>query len=74
MQVTVPAKVFHRLQFLLNFLFTSVKTQLFIIRWAFTNYVYKRREVGGQKNRLFVNFYTIENVNGGVRWSKRQIL
>ena len=20
---------------------------------------------GGQKNRLFVNFYTIENVNGG---------
>ena len=32
---------------------------------AFTNYVYKRRGVGGQKNRLFVNFYTIENVNGG---------
>ena len=31
----------------------------------FTNYVYKRRGVGGQKNRLFVNFYTIENVNGG---------
>ena len=30
----------------------------------FTNYVYKRRGVGGQKNRLFVNFYTIENVNG----------
>ena len=24
-----------------------------------------RRGVGGQKNRLFVNFYTIENVNGG---------
>ena len=23
------------------------------------------RGVGGQKNRLFVNFYTIENVNGG---------
>ena len=21
--------------------------------------------VGGQKNQLFVNFYTIENVNGG---------
>ena len=21
--------------------------------------------VGGQKNRLFINFYTIENVNGG---------
>ena len=32
---------------------------------AFTNYVYKRRGVGGQKNRLFVNHYTIENVNGG---------
>ena len=31
----------------------------------FTNYVFKRRGVGGQKNRLFVNFYTIENVNGG---------
>ena len=31
----------------------------------FTNYIYKRRGVGGQKNRLFVNFYTIENVNGG---------
>ena len=32
---------------------------------AFTNYVYKRRLVGGQKNRLIVNIYTIENVNGG---------
>ena len=31
----------------------------------FTNYVYKRRGVGGQKNLLFVNIYTIENVNGG---------
>ena len=31
----------------------------------FTNYVYKRRGVGGQKNQLFVNFHTIENVNGG---------
>ena len=31
--------------------------------------------VGGQKNRLFVNIYTIENVNGG-GWvvKKRQIL
>ena len=28
---------------------------------AFTNSVYKRRGVGGQKNRLFENFYTIEN-------------
>ena len=27
--------------------------------------------VGGQKNLLFVNFYTIENVNGGGRWSKK---
>ena len=32
---------------------------------------YKRRWVGGQKNWLFVNFYTIENVNGGGRWSKK---
>ena len=32
---------------------------------AFTNYVYKRKGVGGQKNPLFVNFYTMENVNGG---------
>ena len=36
-----------------------------LLRGAFTDYVYKRRGVGGQKNRLFVNFYTIENVNGG---------
>ena len=34
----------------------------------FTNYVYKRRGVGGQKNRLFVNFYTIEIVNLWVFW------
>jgi hypothetical protein len=32
---------------------------------AFTNYVYKRRGVGGQKNQIFVNFHTIEYVNGG---------
>ena len=32
---------------------------------AFTNYVYKTRGVGGQKNRVFLNFYTIENVNKG---------
>ena len=32
---------------------------------SFTNYVYKRRGVDGQKNQLFVNFYTVENVNGG---------
>ena len=31
----------------------------------FTNYVYKRRGVGGQKNKLFVNIYTIDNVNRG---------
>ena len=36
----------------------------FNFKEAFTNYVYKRRGVGGQKNGLFVNFYTIENVNG----------
>jgi len=29
----------------------------------FTNYVCKRRGVGVQKNRLFVNIYTIENLN-----------
>ena len=29
----------------------------------FPNYVYKRRGLGGQKNGLFVKFYTIENVN-----------
>ena len=38
---------------------------------AFTNYVYKRRGVGGQKNRLFVNFYTTKHVNGGYKWSKK---
>jgi hypothetical protein len=37
----------------------------FLGKGALTNYVYKRRGVGGQKNWLFVNFYTIENVNGG---------
>ena len=31
----------------------------------FTSYVYKKRGVGGKKSQLFVNFYTIENVNGG---------
>ena len=37
----------------------------FFDRGAFTNYVYKRRWVDGQKNRLFVNHYTIDNVNEG---------
>ena len=37
----------------------------------FTNYVYKRRGVGGQKNQLFVNFHTIKNVRRGGRWSKK---
>ena len=32
---------------------------------VFTNYVYKMRGGGGQKNGLFVNFYAIENVNEG---------
>ena len=36
-----------------------------LLKGPFTNYVYKRRGVGGQKNQLFVNFYTIKNVNGG---------
>ena len=30
----------------------------------FTNYFYKRRMVGSQKFRLFVNHYKVENVNG----------
>ena len=47
----------------------------YLPKGAFTNYVYKRRGVSGQKNRLFVNFYTIENVNGGgLVVKKRQIL
>ena len=37
----------------------------FFVKVPFTNYVYKRRGVGGQKNHFFVNHYTIENVNGG---------
>ena len=40
-------------------------TDLLLAMGAFTNYVYKRRGVGGQKNLLFVNFETIENINGG---------
>ena len=44
----------------------SLQQYSFVVhRWAFTNYVYLRRGVGGQKNRLFVNFHTIENVKGG---------
>ena len=38
---------------------------IFYGKGAFTNYVYKRRVVGGQKNQLFVNIYIIEIVNGG---------
>ena len=44
---------------------TAILAQLICYLGAFTNYVYKRRGVGGQKNQLFVNFYIIENVNGG---------
>ena len=33
---------------------------VFYDKEPFTNYVYKRRGVGGQKNQLFINFYTIE--------------
>ena len=44
----------------------DVVYELTLIKGPFTNYVYKRSGVGGQKNRLFVNHYsTIENVNGG---------
>ena len=32
---------------------------------AFTNYIYKRRGVGSQNFRLFVNHYKVETVNGG---------
>ena len=41
------------------------KVCIFSLMGSFTNYVYMGRGVGGQKNRLFVNFFTIENVNGG---------
>ena len=49
------------------FRFLEGHNQLGIVctKGPFTNYVYKRRGVGGQKNRLFVNIDTIENVNGG---------
>ena len=43
---------------------------LYFLNWCkgpFTNYVYKRKGVGGQKNWLFVNSYTIQNG----RWSKK---
>ena len=44
-------------------------------KMPFTNYVYKRRGVGGQTNPLFVKFYTIENLNkGGVGGQKKQNL
>ena len=33
---------------------------LYVHKGPFTNYVYKRRGLGGQKNGLFVKFYTIE--------------
>ena len=48
------------------YLVDSLQEEIFSLgKGAFTNYVYKRRGVGGQKNQLFVNFFTIENVNGG---------
>ena len=40
--------------------------------YSFTNYFYKRRVVCGRTNGLFVNFYTIENGNGGGNWSKKK--
>ena len=43
----------------------DVVYELTLIKGPFTNYVYKRSGVGGQKNQLFVNFYTTKNVNGG---------
>ena len=50
---------------LLVYLILCDCSKLISNKGPFTNYVYKRRGVGGQKNLLFVNFYTIENVNGG---------
>ena len=41
------------------------KTRYIVFKGPFTNYVYKRRGVGSQKNWFFVNFYAIENINGG---------
>ena len=41
------------------------------LRGAFTNYVYKKRGAGVEKKRLFVNIYTIENVNRGVGGQKQ---
>ena len=32
---------------------------------SFTNYVYKRKGVGGPKMYNFVNVHKVENVNGG---------
>ena len=53
-----------------NFLYAvhvnvNTLTREYVIGGPFTNYVNKRRGVGGQKNQLFVNFYVVENVNGG---------
>ena len=69
----------------LNFFLQSalVQNKLFLYKVSKTKakctlaigVVHKLRlqEEGGRwsKNRLFVNFYTIENVNGGGRWSKK---
>ena len=53
----------------------NIKYVTIFPKGAFTNYVYKIRGVGGQKDQLFVNFYTIENVNGGGQVVKKsQIL
>ena len=41
------------------------------IKGSFTNYVYKTRQVGGPKMSIFVNGYTIANVNTGGSWSKK---
>ena len=47
-----------------NFIGVQIARNRLWGRWQ-TTYVYKMRGVGGQKNWLFVNFHTIENVNGG---------
>ena len=55
------------------FVFFSWSRNYGINHWgSFTNYIYKRRWVGGQsqKSPIFVNNYKVELVNAG-RWSKK---
>ena len=49
---------------LVMLLWQSQNTGIQQFKGPFTNYF--QVGVGGPKNQLFVNFYTIENVNGGM--------